>query len=108
MADVVQGLVELFDDGHLLIVKHDLVVVDYFKHRLSGKQTQVAVLLVRVYDLEQPEDSGWVDYVFLVRGFVLDVKVDDIYKLVEYASILGVQKGLENVHEEFLIEFVQL
>ena len=39
---------------------------------------------------------------------MLDVKVDDINKLVEYAPVLGVQKGLENVHEEFLIEFVQL
>ena len=57
MADVVQGLVELFDDSYFLIVKHDLVVVDYFKHCLSSKQTEVAVLLVRVYDLEKPEDS---------------------------------------------------
>ena len=49
-ANVVQGLVELLDDRHLLIVKDNLMVVDYLEDSLGSQEAQVLILFVRVND----------------------------------------------------------
>ena len=73
----------------------------------GGQQAQITVLLVRVNDLEHPEDRVRIYDIFLIRSVMLDVEVDYIEELIENPPVFRVKQGLENVHEEFLVEFVK-
>ena len=84
------------------------MVVDHFQYRLRRQKAQITVFFVRVNDLEHPEDSARINHFFLVWCVVLYVKVDYVKKLIEDSPVFGVEKRLENVHEEFLVQFIEL
>ena len=84
------------------------MVVDDFKHCFGRQKTQVCVLFVRVNYFKHPKDRARVDHVLLVRCVVLNIEVYHVDQLVQDSSILGVQKCLENVHEKFFIELIEL
>ena len=82
ISDIVECFVELLDDGHLLVVKDDLMIVNHFQHSLGGKQAQIVIFFLLVNDLEHPQYGARIDDFSLVGRLMLDVEVDHVQKLV--------------------------
>ena len=89
--DIVECFIELLDYSHLLVVKHDLVVIHNFQYCLGRQQAQVTIFFVRVNDLEHPEDGARVDDIYLVRCVMFYVKVYHVEKLVKDPPVFRVQ-----------------
>ena len=83
------------------------MVIDNFQDCFCGQQAQVTVFFVRVDNLEHPQDRAGYNDIFLIRSVMLDVEVDHVEELVENPAVFRVKQGLENVHEEFLVELVK-
>lgn len=102
--DVLESEVEFLDDGHLLVIKVDLVLAHNMEESRRGQTAKKLLIALMLHDLEHPQNRVRTDYLLLARRLILiDVEQYDLQKLFQDSRVLRMLQRHEDFDEISLI-----